>query len=88
MDFLRSRCGHYIFSSGCQKKNAALNSGRHLYLAGQPSRWALAHILVVFSLFSLIFIWFHAVGKLATCRLLMGMCFAFDVIFRASCIFF
>jgi len=25
---------------------AALNRGRHLYLAGRPSRWALAHILV------------------------------------------
>jgi len=27
---------------------AVLNRGRHLYLAGRPSRWALAHILVVF----------------------------------------
>ena len=26
---------------------AALNRGRHLYWAGRPSRWALAHILVV-----------------------------------------
>ena len=26
---------------------AALNRGRHLYSAGRPSRWALAHILVV-----------------------------------------
>jgi len=26
---------------------AALNRGRHLYLAGRPSRWALAHILVM-----------------------------------------
>ena len=25
---------------------AALNRGRHLYLAGRSSRWALAHILV------------------------------------------
>jgi len=25
-------------------QTAALNSGRHLYSAGQPSRWALAHI--------------------------------------------
>ena len=25
----------------------ALNRGRHLYLAGRPSRWALVHILVV-----------------------------------------
>jgi len=28
-------------------QTAALNRGRHLYLAGQPSRWALTHILVV-----------------------------------------
>jgi len=25
---------------------AALNSGRHLYSAGRPSRWALANILI------------------------------------------
>ena len=29
-------------------QTAALNRGRHLYSAGRPSRWALAHILVVF----------------------------------------
>ena len=27
-------------------QTAALNRGRHLYSAGRPSRWALAHILV------------------------------------------
>ena len=31
-------------------QTAALNTGRHLYLAGRPSRWALAHILVLFIL--------------------------------------
>jgi len=31
-------------SSRHQPNFAALNRGRHLYLAGQPSRWALAHI--------------------------------------------
>ena len=31
-------------SSGRQPNFAALNRGRHLYLAGRPSRWALAHI--------------------------------------------
>jgi len=31
-------------SSGCQPNFAALKKGRHLHLAGQPSRWALAHI--------------------------------------------
>jgi len=29
-------------------QTAALNRGRHLYSAGRPSRWALAHILVYF----------------------------------------
>jgi len=32
-------------SSGHQPNFAALSRGRHLYSAGQPSRWALAHIL-------------------------------------------
>jgi len=33
-------------SSGRQPNFAALNRGRHLYSAGRPSHWALAHILV------------------------------------------
>jgi len=33
-------------SSRCQPNFAALSRGRHLYLAGRPSRWALAQILV------------------------------------------
>jgi len=33
-------------SSGRQPNFAALNRGRHLYLAGRPSHWALAHVLV------------------------------------------
>jgi len=33
-------------SSGRQPKFAALNRGRQLRLAGRPSGWALAHILV------------------------------------------
>ena len=33
-------------SSGRQPNFAALNRGRHLYSAGRPSRWPLAHILV------------------------------------------
>ena len=32
-------------SSGRQPNFVALNRGRHLYSAGRPSRWALAHIL-------------------------------------------
>jgi len=35
------------WSSGRQPKFAALSRGRHLYSAGRPSRWALAHILVI-----------------------------------------
>jgi len=35
-------------STGHQPNFAALNRGRHLYSAGRPSGWALAHILVVF----------------------------------------
>ena len=33
-------------SSGRQPNFAALNRGRHLYSAGRPSCWALAHILL------------------------------------------
>jgi len=29
-------------------QTAALNRGRHLYSAGRPSRWALAHTLVIY----------------------------------------
>ena len=35
-------------SSGRQPKFAALNRGRYLYSAWRPSRWALAHILVIY----------------------------------------
>jgi len=31
-------------SSGRQPNFAALNRGRHLYSAGRPSGWALAHV--------------------------------------------
>ena len=31
-------------SSGCQPNFVVLNRGHHLYSAGRPSRWALAHI--------------------------------------------
>ena len=33
-------------SSGCEPNFVALSTWRHLYSAGRPSRWALAHILV------------------------------------------
>jgi len=35
-----------LLHGGRQPNFAALNWGRHLYTAGRPSRWALAHILV------------------------------------------
>ena len=35
-------------SSGRQPNFAALNRGRHVCSAGRPSRWALAHILVLY----------------------------------------
>jgi len=35
---------HGMYSSGRQPNFTALNRGRHLCLAGRPSRWALAHI--------------------------------------------
>jgi len=41
-------------SSGRQPNFAALNRGRHLYSAGRPSRWALAHISSVFLFLSTI----------------------------------
>jgi len=36
-------------SSGRQPNFAELNRGRHLCSTGRPSRWALAHILVIIS---------------------------------------
>jgi len=50
-------------SSGRQPNFAALNRGRHLYSTGWPSRWALAHILVVFSSFLTFFVLFRAVDQ-------------------------
>jgi len=37
-------------------QTAAFNRGRHLYSAGRPSGWALAHISSIFVLFLLFFI--------------------------------
>jgi len=38
---------NFSTGSGRQPNFAALNRGWHLYLAGRPSRWVLAHILVL-----------------------------------------
>jgi len=57
----RTTLSGYIFATKAhidnRKNFAALNRGRHLHSAGRPSRWALAHILVVFS-FSLLLLLF------------------------------
>ena len=42
---LRSVTARYS-SSRRQPNFAALNTGRHIYAAGWPSRWAMTHILV------------------------------------------
>jgi len=36
--------GFRVLAALLHSQTAALNSGRHLYSAGRPSRWALAHI--------------------------------------------
>ena len=36
--------GFRVLAALLQSQTAALNRGRHLYSAGRPSRWALAHI--------------------------------------------
>jgi len=49
LQVLRSPIGSIIAqqsSSGREPNFAALSTGRHLYSAGRPSRWALAHIPV------------------------------------------
>jgi len=53
-------------------QTAALNRGRHLYLAGRPSRWSLAHILVsvVFGCYSWFFVFYcTAMSCTAACLL-------------------
>ena len=36
--------GFRVLAASLHSQTAALNKGRHLYSAGRPSRWALAHI--------------------------------------------
>jgi len=52
---LQISTGFVSSSSGRQPNFAALDRGRHLCSAGRPSRWALAHILVLLSFFLLLF---------------------------------
>ena len=53
-------------SSGRQPDFAALNRGRHLYSAGRPSRWALAHISS------------YSAKKVKLRRVLQTLCGAFE----------
>jgi len=48
LQVLRSYCQRYCTAveQWARAKLAALSTGHHLYSAGRPSRWALAHILV------------------------------------------
>ena len=46
---LAPEIGPVVWGTALQPNFAALNRGRHLYLAGWPSCWALAHILVLTS---------------------------------------
>jgi len=48
LSYIRSVTARHS-SSGRQPNFAALSRGRHLYFAGRPSRWALAHVLLYFS---------------------------------------
>ena len=50
-------------SSGRQPDFAALNRGRHLCSAGRPSRWALAHVLVLSSFCLSIFFLAYSQGR-------------------------
>jgi len=55
LQVLRSPIGSFTArqsSSVCEPIFAALSTGRHLYSAGRPSRWALAHILIMVALWN------------------------------------
>jgi len=45
--------GFRVFAALLHSQTAALNRGRHLYSAGRPSCWALAHISSCFVILSL-----------------------------------
>ena len=49
--------GTPVLSIGRQPNFAALNTGRHLYSAGRPSRWTSAHILVMDALIYIFALW-------------------------------
>jgi len=47
--------GFRVLAALLHSQTAALNRGRHLYPAGRPSRWALAHSSSIFSFFISLF---------------------------------
>jgi len=51
--------GFCVLAALLHSQTVALNRGRHLYSAGRPSRWALAHILVLHNSCSLFILDFH-----------------------------
>ena len=55
-------------SSGRQPNFGALNRGCHLYSAGRPSRWALAHILVVNMFWTAIAVYSVQFGQSRRCK--------------------
>jgi len=55
---LRSRIGSVTARQSSSRREpnfAGLTTGRHLYSAGRPSRWALAHIIVCLFIYSFIY---------------------------------
>jgi len=70
-------------SSGRQLNFAALNRERHLCSAGRPSRWALAHILVVSSSFLPVFVVFFPRSRLSW---LYPSAFGRTLVYRKLCI--
>jgi len=62
--------------SGHQPNFAALNRGRHLYSAGWPSHWALAHIVVLIGL--------HCALCCFACAVVNKVCFMSVGLFTVS----
>jgi len=61
--------GFRFLAAFLHSQTAALNRGRHLYSAGRPSRWALAHIssCIFFAIDDVIVTWVN------TCTSVMGI---------------
>jgi len=59
-----------LYATGRQPNLAALNRVCHLYSAGRPSRWALAHILVLFVFSGHLLVQFYT--AFVSCRRIRG----------------